>query len=142
MVVHLRTKLLIVGDSVMGCFLRRREMVTHLPARFICWSLGSVFGKKVRAAMQPRKYSSGLVASSVLSYPLRVWCYPQRYAKTETLVVEAPVFRGPIKRRNVLECQAKIVDSTAGRFGFHNYNDIHILHGDRMRAWVTHGADL
>jgi hypothetical protein len=33
-VIHLKTKLLIVGDSVMGCFSKRRGMVTHLPARF------------------------------------------------------------------------------------------------------------
>ena len=30
-VIDLKTKLLIVGDSVMGCFSKRREMVTHLP---------------------------------------------------------------------------------------------------------------
>jgi len=36
-VIDLKTKLLIVGDSVMGCFSKRREMVTHLPARFIYW---------------------------------------------------------------------------------------------------------
>jgi len=42
-VIQLTTKLLIVGDSVMGCAFRRWEMVTHLPARFIYWSLRSVF---------------------------------------------------------------------------------------------------
>jgi hypothetical protein len=43
-VIDLKTKLLIVGDSVMGCFSKRREMVTHFPARFIYWLLRSVFG--------------------------------------------------------------------------------------------------
>jgi hypothetical protein len=34
-VIPLETKLLIVGDSVMGCFSGARRMVTHLPARFL-----------------------------------------------------------------------------------------------------------
>ena len=33
-VISSKTKLLIVGDSVMGCFFRRRGMVTHLPTCF------------------------------------------------------------------------------------------------------------
>jgi hypothetical protein len=33
-VILLKTKLLIVGDSVMGCFIKRREMVMRLPTRF------------------------------------------------------------------------------------------------------------
>jgi hypothetical protein len=33
-VIQLETKLLIVGDSVMGCFIKRREMVMRLPTRF------------------------------------------------------------------------------------------------------------
>jgi hypothetical protein len=32
---------------VMGCAFKRWEMVTHLPARFINWSLRSLFGKKI-----------------------------------------------------------------------------------------------
>jgi hypothetical protein len=42
-VIQLMTKLLIVGDSVMGCVFKRWEMVTHLPAPFIYWSMPSVF---------------------------------------------------------------------------------------------------
>jgi hypothetical protein len=33
-----------------------------------------------------------MVASLVISYQLRVLCHPVRYAKTEALLVEAPVF--------------------------------------------------
>ena len=37
--------------------------------------------------------------------------YPQRYAKTEALMVKAPIFQGAIKLRNVLDCQAKILEA-------------------------------
>jgi hypothetical protein len=41
--------------------------------------------------------------------------YPQRYAKTEALMVKAPIFPGAIKLRNVLDCQAKILEAVMDR---------------------------
>src|SRR5271169_1333963 len=45
------------------------------------------------------------------AYQLRVLRYPQRYAKTEALMVKAPIFQDAIKLRNVLDCQAKILEA-------------------------------
>jgi hypothetical protein len=43
-VIQLERKLLIVGDSVMGCFIKRRKVVMRLPARFLILVTRSVFG--------------------------------------------------------------------------------------------------
>jgi hypothetical protein len=51
-VIDLKNKLLIVGGSVMGCFSKRRGMVTHLPARFHI--LVTAF--RVRVLRPNRKY--------------------------------------------------------------------------------------
>jgi hypothetical protein len=38
-VISLKGELLMVGEPVMGVFLKRRGMVTHFPARLINWPL-------------------------------------------------------------------------------------------------------
>ena len=52
----------------------------------------------------------GGIVLLVLSYQLRVLRYPERYAKTEALRVEAPVSQGcskPIKGENILDFKPK-----------------------------------
>ena len=61
--------------------------------------------------MRPQHTNPGWLASLVLSYQLRVLRYPQRYAKTEALTVKTPIFQDVIKLRNVLDCQAKILEA-------------------------------
>jgi hypothetical protein len=67
-----------VGDSVMGCFFRRREMVTHLPARF--YKLVRV----VQAIGPGREQIIWPVDSLILSYQLSVPYYSERCPKKET----------------------------------------------------------
>ena len=86
MVISLETKLLMVGDSVMGCFLKRREMVTHLPARF--YQLVRV----VRAISPGREGIIWPVDSLIPSYQLGVPYYPERCPKKETFLVKALLF--------------------------------------------------
>jgi hypothetical protein len=74
--------------------------VTHLPARFHIL----VTALRVRVISPSRDaaatHLSGLVASPVLSYRLLVLLYPERYAMTDALMVEAPIF----KRNQTSQC--------------------------------------
>jgi hypothetical protein len=48
-VVSSKAELLIVGDSVMGCFSSARGMVTHLPVRFLYWLRRSAVFLNIRS---------------------------------------------------------------------------------------------
>ena len=82
-------KLLIVGDSVMGCFSNAGGMVTHLPARFR--TLVTAL-RVVRAISPSREGIIWPVDSLILSYQVGVPYYPERCPKKETFLVEAPLF--------------------------------------------------
>ena len=70
----------------------------HLPARVHL--LVTALGVRV---MGPSRNAGtthfSLVALLVLSYQLRVLRYPERYAKTGTLMGEAPLFQAPSNLR-------------------------------------------
>jgi hypothetical protein len=94
MVISSKTKLLIVGDSVMRCFSSAGDGDASPGSGFIYWSLRSVFGV-AQAAMRPNTLIRAGSFAGPFLYQLRVLCYPERYAKTEALMVEAAVFQAP-----------------------------------------------
>ncbi len=82
-------KLLIVGDSVMGLFFKRRAMVTRLPARFHILVTALLV---VRAISPGREGIIWPVDSLILSYQVGVPYYSERCPKKETFLVKAPLF--------------------------------------------------
>jgi hypothetical protein len=82
--ISLKSKLLMVGDSGDGLFFfKRREMVTHLSARF--YKLARV----VRATSPGREGIIWPVDSLILSYQLGVPYWSERCPKKETFLVKA-----------------------------------------------------
>src|SRR4029077_2529269 len=111
LVIPLETKLLIVGDSVMGCLSGRRGMVTHLPTRVHLLVTALSVRVMSPSRIAPATHRSGLVALLVLSYQLRVLRYPEHYAKTGTFDGRGSALPSAIKLETVLDCQAKILEA-------------------------------
>src|ERR1700746_2537378 len=75
----------------MGCAFKRWEMVTYLPARFK-FGHCAPYSSKAHAAMRPQHTDPACQLGWSLSYRSSVSYYPERYPKTEALMVKAPVF--------------------------------------------------
>jgi hypothetical protein len=86
MVISLKTKLLMVGDSVMGSFLQAPRDGDASP--------GAVYKlvRVVRAISPAREGIIWPLDSLILSYQVGVPYYPERCPKKETFLVKAPLF--------------------------------------------------
>src|SRR6516225_6027816 len=99
-VIVLEGKLLIVGDSVMGCFLEAPGDGDASPAA-VC--------RLVRACSSNSRSCEGKICpvdSLILSYQLDVPYHPERCPKKDTFLVEAPLFGMLIKLSSLSDCQA------------------------------------
>jgi hypothetical protein len=111
--IHLGTKLLIVGDSVMGCFSKRRGIVTDLPAPFHI--LVIALGVRVIRRSRDTLIRAGSFAGLFL--PATRLVLPWAICKLRGIDGRGSYLSSAMKLRNVLGCQAKIFEAVVDPSG-------------------------
>src|SRR6516225_5061188 len=112
----------------MGCFSKRRGMVTHLPARFhiLVTALRVRVTRPSRNAATSTLIRAGSFAGSFL--PATRLVLARAICEDRGIGGRGSDLPGAIKLRNVLDCQAKILEAVMDSDAFAWCRPLHVIH--------------